>query len=125
MFRYEGYPRSLGGALNVLSMSAVEQLSLICPYICLGLDPAKTSLRNGTMPCFWKFEDAFMGSCIAYSGIGVKTIFDHDFKLCFWSDWIKNQLKRETRTVLREMFLSDIKDSAEFYKIHDLIRTKT
>ena len=43
-YMYESYPDFLSGYLNVLSMSAVKLMALSCPYICIGMDPAKTNV---------------------------------------------------------------------------------
>ena len=60
------WPRYMSGSLYVISMSVVKYLALDCPYHCSGLNPLYSS-ENSKKPCFWKFEDVFIGSCIFYT----------------------------------------------------------
>ena len=43
---FDSYPTYLLGPLNVISISVVKQMSLICPYICIGMNPRKAATNE-------------------------------------------------------------------------------
>ena len=62
----DNFPPYMSGPLYIMSFSIVKELALDCPYTCTGLDPNLLE-RNLKKPCFWKFEDTLMGSCIGFT----------------------------------------------------------
>ena len=72
-YKLEQYPPHMRGALIVLSMSAVHEMALDCPYTCIGFDP-KQYKENFGDNCFWDFEDVFFGSCAHFTQENIKLI---------------------------------------------------
>ena len=60
------YPPYCGGPLYMFSMPALHEIARDCPHTCIGLDPRDYE-ENIQKPCFWKFEDTFIGSCAFFT----------------------------------------------------------
>ena len=117
-YRFPKYPPHMRGGLIVLSMSAVHQMALDCPYTCIGLDP-KEYLRNIGEKCFWAFEDVFIGSCVVFTQ---KTAhFGSFIEISKWRslpDFIVNYKKSKPKAV----YLHNLRDTnfkeVEFFKMN-------
>ena len=72
-YKLDQYPPHMSGALIVLSMSAVHEMALDCPYTCIGFDPRQYEENFGDN-CFWDFEDIFIGSCARFTQENIKLI---------------------------------------------------
>ena len=112
------YPEYMIGFVYVLSMSLVQKLAIDCPYHCISLSTSKTNL---TKPCFWKFEDIFIGSCISHSQPG--TLWagkENSVTKNNWEDlWflVTNWVETGTKPV----HLHNIKSPQGFYLIHSVM----
>ena len=103
------YPPHMRGGIVVLSMSAVRQMAVDCPYTCIGIDPEEFPQNNGSGSCLWTFEDVFIGSCFHYTQ---KNGFRKSvFQLLKWKSF--NRYLREERkrkiSLNQTKFLYDIK----------------
>ena len=112
------YPEYMIGFFYVLSMSLVQKLATDCPYHCISLSTSKTNL---TKPCFWKFEDIFIGSCISHSQLDA-----------FWagkpSSIPKNNWEDISKLVTqwvdagtKPVHVHKIKSTQEFHLLHQII----
>ena len=111
------YPPHMRGGIVVLSMPAVHQMAVDCPYTCIGMDPEKFSQNNGSGSCLWTFEDVFIGSCFHYTQ---KNGFKKSvFQLLKWKSF--NRYLREERkrkiSLNQTNFLHNIKHT-EMLRFH-------
>ena len=63
-FSDEFYPFFCFGPFNIFTMQSVHKLAIDCPHHCIGRK-AEDYEENKSKTCFHKFEDVFIGSCVA------------------------------------------------------------
>ena len=112
------YPDYFIGALLVFSMSLIHEAALDCPYLCTGLDPHRYA-ETRERPCFWKFEDAFIGSCIGFTQKDINVESRPYMKLTSWKG-LEKLTQQWVQMETKPVFVSELTQSQHFYEIHKL-----
>ena len=115
------YPPYMTGVLYVLSMTAVHEMALDCPYTCIGLDP-RDNIKNRDANCFWAFEDIFIGSCVHF--IQKNSYFGEFVLLRRWKSLLAYVIKEKGyRSKMRDTYMFEVKTGdlkrLHQYKIHE------
>ena len=112
------YPTFCLGALTVLSMSSVHQMALDCPHTCIGLEPENFK-TNQEKPCNWKFEDAFIGSCVLYTQKNARIVHNPKMGSSNWKGLDSFVDKWMNPSKAKEIFVTGLNDTimqlAHFY----------
>ena len=109
-----------------IKLESVKHDPVLSPDSCSKTDQSEAARKNESLPCFWTFEDTFMGSCVKYSRVGVKNIYDNLFKVNQWNNWMKDHPKiNETAPQFSELVLHNLKEPTNFYEVQRFFRNET
>ena len=114
------YPPYMVGPLVVISVSTVRKMAVDCPYHCIGSNSLLQQRSNYS--CFWKFEDVFIGSCVAFAD--PDTLFDGEEKSMKERAWRKNHslvIKKSADLGVKPVYLNDVKKQSDFYEASKLL----
>ena len=111
------YPTYMHGILYVLSMSTVRQLAIHCPYHCIAQDHLNYD-KNAKQPCFWKFEDVFIGSCVKFIRSNTVFVQRESFRHVSWTN-ITNKKQMKFLNGQKGLVLNDVKRPQDFLAIQE------
>ena len=118
-FNQTKYPPFCAGGLNFLSRDVLQGVVAICHNHCIGQNSHDIK-RNFRQPCFWKFEDTFIGSCIYYTqkktvrtNVHGRSAFYTEFKRFQSQDSFEKQLN-----------VHGVKTMNEMEEVHKFYQTK-
>ena len=113
------YPTYMTGALYVFSMSIVHRLAVDCPYLCTGLNPQRYA-TNKEKPCFWRFEDAFIGSCRYFTQQMAAMEGQRFMHVTQWRG-VPSLLKTWNGYPKKPVYVTEVTKIEEFYEIAKLL----
>ena len=114
------YPAFMNGVLHVLSMSTVRQLAIHCPYHCIAQDHLNYD-KNAKQPCFWKFEDVFIGSCVKSTQSNTLFLYLENFRKIFWRDSAKKEEIYQFFSEINGLVVTGVKKPKDFLAIQDFL----
>ena len=116
------YPPYCAGSLYIISMGAIRNLAQDCPHTCIGLEPRNRE-ENQEKPCFWTFEDTFIGSCIFFTQKDVNRVnVQYRSAVFTGSSKYRDRLDPEMHIVVRGLATYvDMVEAHQYYTERNLV----